>query len=743
MDRENDIYGLAQQSGILPNPAASPSAPPQFLDPNFGTLTDEDLLAHFVPQQFDGPVTQPSQYNPAESSQFNSPPPTAQTPSKVKVGAEVTTKGFSGAKNQQIARGPGARLDQQIAGIENRGAAEASAASEFPTSVAAEEKQAALGETEAEKNRLIAEGRYKGMQAQIFRNYDLQTEKVIGEEQGKAQVAKASYVAALNDFRSSRVNPAQLWDNMSGGEHVGMLAAAFVQDFLGAKGIHTSAMATFNKAVDRNIDAQVKAIETKGRVADGFKTLYDMQLQESSSKEEARLRMRGFMLDSFKTAVESHMAQYNSALANAKGLTATAKIDQELVKTVNEINKHQDAVTGQRIQQALTRYGDELQASTAYARIKADREIAEANRKAAKGPTDPYADLVFDTTQSGGGKAVGEFIAGVKPEEKEKYHQLQAGTNNGVALLREYQDGLRKYKASVLAGTRFQDTDAAKLKAKLYTYLNSYIKDYGGTAVSKEEAERLKTLTPEELFGTKFNVGAVIGQTQVDLQDKLAVVGNGIIKPLHPADPRRQIINPPIVQGKPEYDEASAVASGEADRVSPEQEHQDDLVKKLEKHSIYEPDENAGARVSADFKRFTKLVPEAVHQGGNAAVLDPAGGIADTEGTPLGYTAGLAKPDRARESADDTPRGYASAFTGLADQAEKAKKDGDEATYGKDVEILRKWAAGDDTAAIYAQMKLHDIGASYESSAKNVTEEPEVPYAITEHGDVIESPKKK
>lgn len=725
MDPENDIYGLAAQSGVLP--AADPgtnyfqdigpsaSAPQQSLDPILGSLTDEDVLAHFVPQTQEGPVTQPSQ---VDQLQFNAPAPAASTPTKVKVGKDVTTKGYSEAKNQQIARGPGARLDNTIRGIEDRGAAEAEADSALPREAAAAEKTAALGESQAEANYRLAEGKFKGLQAQIFRNYDLQTEKVIAEEQAKAQTAKASYVAALNDFRAARVNPAQLWDNMSGGEQVGMMAAAFVQDFLGAKGIHTSAMATFNKAIDRNIDAQVKAIETKGRAAEGFKALWDMQMAESSSKEEARLRMRGFMLDTMKTAIESNMSQYSAALATAKGQTALAKIDQELVKTINEVNKHQDAVTGQRIQQALTRYGDELQASTAYARIKADKEIAELNRKAAKGPGDPYEGLVFDTTESGNGKPIAQFNADVDPTTKREFLEKQATSSKLIRLSREYQSLLLKNKnQGLLGGTRWQDSDTAKLRNVAYEILNTRIKMQTGAAMSEPEAKRIKTAVPEALFGTQFNVREVVAQTQKHIQDELAITQQAIAHPLHPDDPRRTLANPLTRQGETEFAEAGLVESGKDREEDIEKSIAKGRIKGLEAHTANKVADAPPADVYTDYKRFTD---------------DYGHESFDSSKTAAGSN-----------STSKQPRNYAQALTGLkrdatfykhkaeelADRAAELKAKGAPATeteveakyyadlYQERVDILRHQAKPvavgtnpTDRQGLYSIMMLHDLG---------------------------------
>lgn len=703
MDPENDIYALAQQHGLVgptlgmdPSALAPPQEQPSQFSPVTGNLTDEDILAHFVPPSAEGLVTQPSQVEP--------PSP---TPSKVKLGAEVTSKGFSEAKNQQIARGPGARLDQRIAGIEERGVAQAAERSALPIEAANQEKAAEQAYGDNEGALIQAQGRYKALEAQIKTNYDQQTETTIAEHQAAAASTKANYVAALNDFRAARVNPAQLWDYSSGGEQVGLMAMAFAKDFLGAKGVNTSAMDTWNKAVDRNIDAQVRAIQTKGDVAQGFKQLWDMQMQESTSVQETRLRMRGFMLDSFKTAVESQLAPYQSALANAKTMAAVAKIDQELVKTINEINKHQDTVTAQRIQQALQRHGDELQASTAYARIKADKEIAELNRKAAKGPGDPYENLIFDTTESGGGRPIAVFNEGVDATTKRDFLDKQATSSKLVQLSREYQSLLmKKGNQGILGGTRWQDTDTAKLRNVAYEILNTRIKMQTGAAMSEPEAKRIKTATPEALFGTQFNIGEVVAQTQKHIQDELSIRQQGIARPLHPADPRTQLANPRVIQGQSEYAEAELIESGADREKDINKSIVEGRIKGLEKHSANKEAKTPPSDVYADYKRFT-----------------------DDYGT------GGPNPEH-KSDKGDKPRQFAEALTGIKrdalyfkqlaeEKAERVGKDPNaeiEAKYYADlykerVDILRHIAKPvtvgtkpDDRQGLYSIMVLQDMG---------------------------------
>jgi hypothetical protein len=344
----NDLYNLAAQAGLTGeapqgfddqsmNPATPSyadyignSAPPDSY--KAGGFTDEDVMAAFVPEAAQSAAAPP--VSPQE--------PPLKVGEKTKAGFSSSTSGFSDKKNAAVRKGPGAALDNRLAGIQAEGDATEAERDQRVITGANEEAQAAHGEAVATANQITANGHQKAILASLEQNHDAKTEAMVTQGMNEANETKAKYVAAMNDFRAARVNPSQLWGDMTGGQQFGMLVSAFAHDFLQAKGIKTSSMDTLNKAIDRNIDAQVTAINQKGKVADGFKTLWEMQTADSHSMLEARTRMKGFMLDSFKTATEAYMAQFDSQLATAKGRTAVAKIDSELAKTLNEIGQHVD-----------------------------------------------------------------------------------------------------------------------------------------------------------------------------------------------------------------------------------------------------------------------------------------------------------------------------------------------------------------------------------------------------------------
>jgi hypothetical protein len=727
----------AQQVGLLgPTSVASPGLDPSTMQavsspapepqsqfsPITGTLTDEDILAAVVP----GYMAQDSEPgadappSPAPSEPVTSPGPQPVT-TKVKAGSSVGTSGFSAGKNAQVRRGPGSALDQRIAAI-NAAAPEQAAAAVAPFQEATDAQQAAAQlEIDATAKHILAEGHQKKLLADLQNQYDGQTNELIATEQGRAQEAKANYVSALNEFRAARGNPAQLWDNMSGGEQLGTLAVAFVQDFLGSQGIHTSAMSTLNKAIDRNIDAQVRAIQQKGQVAEGFKTLWDMQMAESSSMEETRKRMRGFMLESAKTAIESHMSQFDAALATAKGQAMIAKLDQELAKNIFDVNKHQDAMTSARINQELQRYGDELRASMESARISVAREANRIERdkmKAQQGPGDPYAGLIFDTSDSGQGAARWEFNSDIKDSARDKYRESQASTDHITKLSREYQSLARQFgQHGLTSGTRWSDDKTERLRAIAGEITQLRALALTGKAANETELKMIKSATPQDLFAGRLNIAPVIAQTERHMRDQLEAQRRQIARPLHEKDPRRTLSVPSEKFGEVEHKESQLIETSEADKKDIQRAVLEGRLKLLEKHGAYEPvSSETPSDVRKDHEQFLAEHPDLAAAAKTQAEIAPGS-----------------------KSLANGPMQFEATLTGVARDAignkEKAAEGSahDRAMYDEKVKVLRHVASGlvtnpDDIQAMYALYQLHKLG---EDAGLPGAESPEVPYATT------------
>lgn len=732
----NDIYSLAQSAGVIdPNSGQMTAATPSYEDYLNSSVppsdfTDEDVMAHFVPQDEPAILNEGPQLTPpAPPGLSDLASPAAPLTPGSRVGGSASHSGYSEATNKKIRKGPGAALQGEIAGIQEEGEAKQAAESQPYIGAAQKESQAAHDEALATAKYATAEGHQKAFLAKTAQDFDTESLRITTEGQAKAAETKANYLAALNDVRASKIQPGQLWGNMSGFDQAGTLAAAFVHDFLGARGIHTSAMDTLNKAVDRNIDGQIKNLQNKQTVAEGFKTLWDMQMRESGSVDEARTRMRGFMLDSMKVAIEANMSQFTAALATAKGRAAVAKIDTELAKNIAEVSKHIDNYTATRINQAIQVYGDNLRASMESARIAADKQIAADRLKADKGTFDPYAGLIPDTSDSGGGFMKWEFNSDARPEERQKFREKSADIANLTKLSREYQSLNRRFhNQGAAGGTRWSSTDTARLRSIANEIVNLRSLALTGKASNPDEAKRIAASTPQALFGGSLDIAPVIAQTENHMRQEVNELRARVAHDLAPNDPRRQLHGASGTEGEAETKEAAAIAEGADKKKTSEQLIKEGYVKDLEEHSAYEPVEEVGADVKADHDRFV-----ATHPGsrvadvpkGKAKVFYPDGErIVDASEAEAAKKKGYVV--REGSEAKTPPVKFERTLTRLKVGAQKAKEMMDSGTtpeekaqgkavYDEYVGLLRHVASGlqtnpDDDEGQYAVQMLGDMG---------------------------------
>jgi hypothetical protein len=360
----------------------------------------------------------------------------------------------------------------------------------------------------------------QGQGALVFQklNDDFATEEMKANADATAQAnqSKADYIAALADFRASKVDPSQLWHNMNGGERFGMLATAFVHDFLGARGINTSAMATFNKAIDRNIDAQIQAIKTKGEVAEGFKSLWWMQRNQASSDTEARARVRGFLLEGAKQQVVANMAQYESALASAQGQAAVAAIDGELSKNLIEIYKHTDANAIALRNQALDKWKAKLQASLEQQSLNLKSQELDL-KKAEAGKQSSIEPVVNPES----GKFEYYFMPWVQKEERIKVREQLSGMESLNKDFQDLRELARNAKSNFdpINGTRFAPEDQQNFDALAVRMAHNFARANGERATDADVQDFLKSMRAK----TWLN--------QADAEKVIAFSQNNILRP--------------------------------------------------------------------------------------------------------------------------------------------------------------------------------------------------------------------
>lgn len=493
------LLGLARQAGYLPEEkgAEEPGAPmPEEVHQDY---------REFVPKAMG--------YEPGSEGVIDMERPgpgMPQVPSTISKGqsASVSNRGFdAGAYNQVAATKPGLYGDLARADATADENGEPMLAAE--TGAHASKVAAAANEAKANVDAIHQEGVDALLMQKLQDDFGVEEAKINARAAALSNQAKADYLTSLNDFRASRVDPSQLWHNMTGGERFGTLVSAFVHDFLGARGINTSAMSTFNKAIDRNIDAQLQAIKTKGEAAEGFKSLWYMQRNQSASDAEARARVRGFLLDGAKQAVIANMAPYKAALASAQGQAAIAKINEEFSKNLVDIYKHIDSNSVALRSQAIDIWKTNVNAAI-ESRAVSVREAQE--RREAKKDLGPPETINDPET----GNPVALFKPWIQKEERSKTREILEDANvvgQDISELRRLARVLGNGGIDPINGTRFAG-DAQQEYDSLATRLAHHmVKALGERATDKDVDQMLKGLrTPS--FLNQATADHVIAFTQ-------------------------------------------------------------------------------------------------------------------------------------------------------------------------------------------------------------------------------------
>jgi hypothetical protein len=530
---DEELLALGRASGVLPT---GPESEPQesYYDMEEPGEVRQDFRT-WVPQQLG---YEPAYETPAPTPTAPAPAPES-TGSSTSVGVSQSHRGFSPSKWAEVSE-TDKELNADLAASEQD-------AQNREDRMVAPQVMAAESNVLAEKARAEAEIqgiRAKGEQALVMQRlqdeFAVEEAKANAEAQAMANKSKLDYMEALADFRASRVDPAQLWGHMTGGERFGTLVTAFVHDFLGAKGINTSAMATFNKAVDRNIDAQVMAIKTKGEVAEGFKSLWWMQRNQSASDAEARARVRGFLLEGTKQAVIANMTKYEAGLASAQGQKALAEIDAELAKNLVEIYKHSDDNALSLRNQAITKWQTKLQNSMeSWANAIRAKEAETSRRRQQKEEKPEAMRLIHDPET---GEAVGYFQPGVGDKEQEKATELFIDAKVTSDSMNQLRELVRNSKPVIdpLGGTRFQNTDQQKFDALSTKLAHQMVKAMGERATEPDVQQMLKAMRPNS-YMNMADAEKVIAFMQANVLAPAQAAYSGYAYDLPEGSPLRQI----------------------------------------------------------------------------------------------------------------------------------------------------------------------------------------------------------
>lgn len=457
--------------------------------------------------------------NPTPLAQLPQAAPAPVDPTLLKAGGSVSqsASGFSPTAHAAIQQGPINTLDRSIVGDKQAAKAEFAPYQEALDKSALAERESIQQARQASAARSAVEARGNlAIQAEQRKAAD-EDKAAMEAAHTSSNAQKAQYEQALATI--PQVDPTQLWDHSGHAGQFGMATSAFIHDFLGAKGIKTSAMDTINGAISRNMDAQIQNIATKKQAAAGFKDLWQMTQQESASQSEARAKMHGYMLASVKAGIQADMGKYDSRLADATYQGTLAKLDQEIVKQKLVVSKAIEDSAYQRAHLRVTENGQALQASMARQHNATSLEVARMHAEASRQKADKseMGAPIVDVSKSGGGKVLGRIIP-----EFSKDKDLARDLANKAAVTAHAVDGVRELldmEARVKAQpdgvfkTRLADEFTRKMNAVRSEVIAATLLDETGKASVGTERANVENRFPVDTWFTNGGTRSIVAQT--------------------------------------------------------------------------------------------------------------------------------------------------------------------------------------------------------------------------------------
>ena len=393
-----------------------------------------------------------------------------------------------------------------------------------------------IGDINAEKAKASSQ-----FQLQIA---DLQKQQAIDDaadfaaSQAKVQEKMDEYNQSLKEFSMMQLQPGRAYSNLTSFQRGGVMATAFIQDFLGAKGIKTSGMDYINRGIDLDIEAQKQAMLNKQTELSGKQNLYAMQREISQSDYEATVRTRGMMLEAMRAEVNGKLAAFDSPLAHAQAAAINAQFDQAQAKNMAEIAKEIQTQVTANMQIRTQQRGQNVQAAIARADRESRERIAalEANVALAGKAAPELKNVVHDMS----GTALGQADNPTVYDDIQK--KIQGGEEAVVHLNELVKLAKEASKSPGFAWNMFLDKPDAKFLSAYHKFLSAYTKSISGAAFSDEETKRYEKTIPMNKLLTailsnndgKDVVGSVYNQLSLQSLGDIKREARIWLKPLTP-----------------------------------------------------------------------------------------------------------------------------------------------------------------------------------------------------------------
>ena len=497
-----DNLDLEQIYGTGVQPPVAPYIPQQ--------MSQEDL------QQAMG-IPAPVSTDSTQQSPMNSPLPFQAKPvlngGSIEQGGSASYSGFSPEKYNQITK-TSSIVDKRVAKDMAPVTDMLKKQEQDYSAIAKDRIKNQQNVTDIEKQKADINSQYEMDKADIINKGNLAIQNEIETGRQNVATAMANHQKMMEQFQAMSVNPGDLYNRMTTGERAGTSLAVAASAFLGAKGIGTPIMGIIDKAIDRNIDAQLANIKKKGQEVGMAADVVNMVRQTSRDDLEAKMRLKDMALESAAQGLTAEFSKFGSKLAEAKGAEAVAMIKEQQLKVRDDLNKQwldaENVSRGQRISE----HNNEVNASVERAGIASRERIAALEHQAKMGdPLEKVAiNAVWDVSP---GADKGWLMRdGIRPEDRSMVLNSTGDSAEVLSLLKEANELSaeigKQYRGP--GEVVFTNKDKARFDQILARINQTMQRRQSGLSSTDNEWKRFESQLRPDSFLTKKNFDALSGQ---------------------------------------------------------------------------------------------------------------------------------------------------------------------------------------------------------------------------------------
>lgn len=356
----------------------------------------------------------------------------------------------------------------------------------------AAEQQAIRSQYEYDQNMAQVKSNYWTRLAKDQQALYADEQRAAADSQHETNAAMANYKSQLAAVAAVKIDHNQLFRDKTAAGKFGMLASAFTGSYLDAKGVHNSILASLNKTIDDSVSDQMANLANMKDVAEGFKNLYTMASEDGANQAVVRARLRGLYLSQLETQMQAEASKYGSDLAKATAEKALAAVAKEKEAAIAEVDKTVYGWILQGKQLALTKRGQDLQASAQANALAWDKEKYKQQQATAKaGALDALRETVItDATEGNRGKPIRRAFSKEDAQKIRNAHSAAADLSDTASKLEAVfaRAGSIGYEGKT--GQILNSMDEKEGRALFRKLVADSLRAQSGAAVNEAEVER-------------------------------------------------------------------------------------------------------------------------------------------------------------------------------------------------------------------------------------------------------------